>query len=320
MPTASVGMAPAPCPSGFTLLEVLLSLALSVLVLGIVAMAIDLHMRLLNSNRTDIEQSQLARAVLRQMADDLRGAVAYTPQSTSGVTAASLTPGLVLAIAQESQSGTTPATASSASSSSSASLSISSSPGLYGDNQTLQFDFTRLTRATVSSSNSSDTDNVNPTADLRTVTYTLAGNSMGSGGNGNGQGLVRYEMDRAAAVQSQNTGQYTQDLTNQTPIAPEVTDLEFSYFDGTQWNQQWDTSQQGALPMAVQIVISIARTASGSGLLPAGLSPLGGNSSDNSVRTYWLKVPLPAGVPSTSSGGSGSTTTSSGSTTSGTGP
>jgi type II secretory pathway component PulJ len=296
-------------PPGFTLLEVLLSLVLSVLVLAIVATAVSLHMRLLNSSRTDIEQSQLARAVLRQMADDLHGAVAYVPQVTSGVTAASLTAGLQNAITQESQQeGITPAQATTASGSSTASLSTSSTPGLYGDTQTLQFDFTRLTQATVSNSNSASSNNVSPTADLRTVTYTLAGNALGSANGGNGQGMVRYEMDRAAAVQSQSTGQYTQDLANQTPIAPEVTDLEFSYYDGAEWNDQWDTSQQGALPMAVQIVISVARTASGGGTLPAGPSAASGNPSDNSVRTYWLKVALPAGVPSSS--GTATTSTS----------
>ena len=294
---------------GFTLLEVLLSLVLSVLVLAIVATAVDLHMRLLTSSRTDIEQSQLARAVLRQMADDLHGAVAYVPQSTSGVLTTSLTAGLQNAITLESQQGGTPPTqATSPSGSSTASLSTSSTPGLYGDNQSLQFDFTRLTKATVSNANSADTNSVNPTSDLRTVTYTLAGNNLGSASGGNGQGLVRYEMDRAAAANAQTSGQYSQDLANQQPIAPEVTDLEFSYYDGTEWNDQWDTSQQGALPMAVQIVISIARTASGGGILPAGPSAANGNTPDNSVRTYRLTVPLPAGVPSSS--GTATTSTS----------
>lgn len=60
-----------------TLLELILALALAVIVLGAIGWAIQLHMRSLDTRRTDVEQAQLARAVLKIIADDLRSAVAF---------------------------------------------------------------------------------------------------------------------------------------------------------------------------------------------------------------------------------------------------
>jgi hypothetical protein len=75
--------------SGLTLLELILALSLSVLVLMAVSMAIDMHYRMLDVRRTNVEESQLARAALRHIADDLRCAVQYAPPDLSGLDAMS---------------------------------------------------------------------------------------------------------------------------------------------------------------------------------------------------------------------------------------
>lgn len=64
-----------PRRDGMTLLELILALALSVLVLGAVTMAIGLFLRTLDSRRSQVEETQIARAVLRMIADDLHGAI-----------------------------------------------------------------------------------------------------------------------------------------------------------------------------------------------------------------------------------------------------
>ena len=69
----------------FTLLELVLALSLSLLVLAAVGMAINLHFKTLDIRRTNVEEAQLARAVLRHIADDLRTAVQYTPPDLSGL-------------------------------------------------------------------------------------------------------------------------------------------------------------------------------------------------------------------------------------------
>ena len=57
---------------GYTLLELLLALALSSLVIYSILWAIQLHLRSLDVRRTSIEEAQLARAVMRMISDDLR--------------------------------------------------------------------------------------------------------------------------------------------------------------------------------------------------------------------------------------------------------
>jgi uncharacterized lipoprotein NlpE involved in copper resistance len=70
---------------GITLLELMLSLALTGVVMIVISMAIDLNLRTLDVRRADVEQAQLARAVLRHIAADLRCAVVYEPLDMTSV-------------------------------------------------------------------------------------------------------------------------------------------------------------------------------------------------------------------------------------------
>jgi hypothetical protein len=73
---------------GFTLLEVILSLSLAVGVMGVIAMAINMHAKATMSGRAQVAQAQLARAVLNQISDDLRCAIQPFEQDFSGAFAA----------------------------------------------------------------------------------------------------------------------------------------------------------------------------------------------------------------------------------------
>jgi len=79
------GPAAAPCAPtgrarrGYTLIEVLLSLTLASLVLLAVGMAVDFQLRVVDRSRGDVEEAQLARVLLRRIADDLRCAVTKDP-------------------------------------------------------------------------------------------------------------------------------------------------------------------------------------------------------------------------------------------------
>lgn len=63
----------------FTLLEVMLALALTAVIITLIGGAIDMHLRQLSSRRAGIEEAQLARAILRRIADDLRAVVVNRP-------------------------------------------------------------------------------------------------------------------------------------------------------------------------------------------------------------------------------------------------
>ena len=64
-----------PLRAGLTLLELMLALTLTAIVLVAISMAIDLHLRVLQSRRDHVERIQLARAVLGVIATDLRSTV-----------------------------------------------------------------------------------------------------------------------------------------------------------------------------------------------------------------------------------------------------
>ena len=68
---------------GFTLLELLLALLLLVALLAAIGLAVGVQLRATDTGRSDVAQAQLARAILRQMADDLRGAIWYEPLDVS---------------------------------------------------------------------------------------------------------------------------------------------------------------------------------------------------------------------------------------------
>lgn len=79
---------------GYTLLELLLSLALTVVVVAGIAQAINLYFRVLTRQQQQIEQDLVGRAVLTMMANDLRAALQYKAADVSGIENLSVTEAL----------------------------------------------------------------------------------------------------------------------------------------------------------------------------------------------------------------------------------
>jgi hypothetical protein len=107
-----------------------------------------------------------------------------------------------------------------------------------------------------------NTPGLPPTAaDLRRVSYWLVG-----GDGDSAQGLARMEVplttsDDAFLVLPPNV-----DNESSYIFAPEVKSLSFSYWDGLEWNDTWDSTQLGTdgitpigSPLAIAVTISVAR-------------------------------------------------------------
>ncbi len=62
-------------PRGMTLLEVMLALSLTTVVLVAISMAIDIHLRMLDARRGELDRIQLARGVLQIIGNDLRSVI-----------------------------------------------------------------------------------------------------------------------------------------------------------------------------------------------------------------------------------------------------
>lgn len=156
-------------------------------------------------------------------------------------------------------------------------------PGLYGNAYQLQIDVSRLPRIDeymlAGDQGGSAVDpltggpSVDRVSDLRNVSYYIFGDAatiaMGaSSGMSMGFGLIRRDIDRAAALYSAQNGMEVDLDAAADPIAPEVESVQFAYYDGYDWYDSWDSTQNGGLPMAVQITLAIARPAKKNGEIP----------------------------------------------------
>jgi hypothetical protein len=306
---------------------VLLSLGLSVLLLAAIGLAVDFHLRLLQTGRAEVEQAQLARAILRRIADDLRNALQYTPSPTTSTSSSSTSS----TSADSSASSSTTTTDGSTSESSDESMteeqqstdrtsnlasatSLPTLPGIYGNDHELQIDVSRLPRldqmqATLSGEASTGSmSGVSGTtsgswSDLHTVLY-YAGDSASAAG----AGLLRRDMDRITAALSLQQGEGLELQGHEEPMAPEVQEIQFRYFDGTEWVDTWDTTDRSGLPLAVYISIALA---SPQDSRRTGLWAATGGEMDQQSRTYQFLVHLPAARATTSSSASSTDSTSS---------
>ena len=296
---------------GFTLLEVILALSLTALVLVVVAMAIDIHLRVVDVGRTDVEEALLARALLGRIADDLRGAVAYDPMNVE-----EMVPGLPSVdgltdeaddLAGEAGLDLSGLESSSVDETTGAPESVlpESVPGLYGGVDWLQVDVSRLPRLdqfAYQVAPAKDSPLIDRLSDVKTVVYFVvppeeARPGYAADGMQLRGGLVRRELDRAVTAAAGQQGLLEQMDLEVDPVAPEVAAIEFAYYDGTEWADYWDSDEQGGLPVAVQIALVFTaaprggRSASGRALSDPGLA------TEVEPIVYRLLVHLPSARP-----------------------
>jgi hypothetical protein len=289
-------------PSAFTLIEVLLTLGLSCLLMIVVGLAIDLHLRLLRTGRAEVEQAQLARAILHRISQDLHNAVQYNLSAPNSLGSSSSSNG--------NGGGGGGGGGGGQNNSNTANLANATSlppvPGIYGNANELQIDVSRLPRldqmqAILSPDTTTTTALTQDVmSDVKTVLYFLAGSSSGGGSTASGDGLYRREMDRAvASFATTQGGQAMEDTSNQEPLAAEVVDIEFQYYDGNEWVSEWDSTENNGLPMAVEISLTITKPQHSEGL--RGMSGGGSSNSakESDAHTYTLMVSLPVAQPTT---------------------
>ncbi len=281
---------------GFTLLEVMLALGLTVVVIGIVTMSVNGTLLLVDRGRMKTERDQLARAILTRIGDDVRGVVRDEPFDASGMMSVKTTSSSSSksggsgssgggsssgggasggssgtsgsgGSGSGSSSGSSSSSSSSDSSSSSSTSSTSSTiAGVYGDQYSLQVDVGRLPRIDeyAAASTSGADSGTPPPSDVRTVSYYLAGSAgqstiaAAADTTVTGTGLVRTELDRAMSQFATTQGDSSSVNNTAAVLAPEVLALEFQYFDGSTWNTSWDSTQNSGLPQAVKISIALS--------------------------------------------------------------
>jgi type II secretory pathway pseudopilin PulG len=259
---------------GYTLLEVLLAMAMAILLLAAVYSAIGYQIRHAQAGRDLIDQATLARSLIDRISNDVLAAAAlsdpgrYRTQQQkqsgsgsgggaggSGMSGAGGAGGAAAGGAGASGSGTggaggTSGGASGASGSASTpGVAVILPLGVMGDSSSLRLFIGRYPNE-MWPANSNDQPPL--MSDLRRISYW--------GGSG---GLCRQEIKVVTSQDALNMSIPTDD-NGQNLLAPEVHSLEFSYFDGTNWNDTWDSTMLGpdnvtpvGSPRAISIKIGV---------------------------------------------------------------
>jgi hypothetical protein len=180
--------------------------------------------------------------------------------------------------------------------------------GIQGDNQTLTIWASRLPNLPTGPDAANLETQQMTSSDEHRITYWMADG-----------GLARQDLDRVSASADDPDAQLPPNVSDEGKyvLAPEVTDLNFRYFDGESWQDSWDGTVIGAdgitpigPPRAVEVTLSIRKP---------GADP----NDDAAVKQFRQVIPINAGNAmsvSTATTTGTTTGTTSGTTTGGTSP
>ncbi|QDT87450.1 prepilin-type N-terminal cleavage/methylation domain-containing protein [Gimesia chilikensis] len=279
---------------GFTLLEVILAIGLTSLLLAAIYSALDLYWKYTTLGHRQVEQAQIARAVFQKISHDLH-CVTYR-----------------LETAEEETEGTS-SSDSEAEETETVEIQVTSTDdaytsgniGVYGDSQSLVLHTSRPARQPLLlSSNSGATTAPSVRSDLLSVSYFLAvagaGGLQGAAGDqfrntsGSGedvQGVARLEGDRLSMSMADQAADLEQMASQSELLAPEISSLQFQYFDGTDWLELWDSTEYGTIPQAIRVTIGFR-----SDLQQTSLESV--NEKINGYNnTYSMVIALPLALP-----------------------
>jgi len=268
---------------GYTLLELLLALSLTVVIVTMIATAIHTNGLTLTRVQASIERKQAARGILgmKQLQELGEAGVPSTSNNDTGASDG--------------------ATGESEFEEEIAEPEVDGAPVFIGASNSVSIDISRLPRideyhpSIRSEQESSDT-----LADVKTVSYFVSQSNGPNERRGNNLsrasreqpvfsgGLYRRQIDRSVAVFEGFETTNEPDLFSEL-VAQEVVEISFRYFDGFNWFTEWDSEDKGGFPLAVEMYVLIDPARAGS------IGTAGSGSSDReNLETYRAVVHLPS--------------------------
>lgn len=255
--------------SGFTLLEVILSMAITMVLLYGIYTAMNINLRQAQQGRDLVERSTVARSLFARIANDIEPSLGLPD------------PGLFRST--DSGSSSTGGTSTGASTGSTTGATTGGATGgteeelledpanvrllaVQGDIETLRMFVSRVPREAYVERNTLEEQEGNEfqegdqiLSDQREIVYWFIPDL----GNGSG-GLARQEVKLVTAdLESEPLAMGTAEEENYL-LSSEVRSVTFSYWDGTSWLEEWDGTQLGAdgvtpqgPPLAIEIIIEL---------------------------------------------------------------
>lgn len=280
---------------GFTLFEILIALGLSVVLMAMIGYAMSFYAETLRERDRDVERTQVVRSVMRMISADLRGCI-HPPEFDASALEQMLASaaagggagggrgggqqgeGLAAgdALADDPDSGTDGSATEEATGTSEDQLADLSTgtavlrrPGLIGNQYEIQIDVSRLPRLEEYMPlllGNTDGSLQDVPSDIKTVSYYVApagvlNDELGFQPGALSQqpgGLARRQLDRQTTKYAVENGDVLRLQQSAQLLAPEITSIEFQYWDGAQWLMQWHSDDFGGLPPAVQVRITLA--------------------------------------------------------------
>ena len=249
--------------AAFTLLEVLIALSLSLVLISAIYSAVSLHWRYEQVGRERIDRAQLSLAVLRLMSEDV-GSVMFTPPTSTTQEeeeAAEATP---------PTTPTTPTTPSptEVTTTTTTTDSTQAALGIVGTADQLQLDISQPAREDFVPEESgtpsgttlpATSDNVRVTWSLITPT-TAEANDSGRRSLTVNPALARQLADRLrGVVEVEEDTHHNVALADSSILAREVVSLQFRYYDGYSWVDEWDSVVKERLPRAIEVTIGFIK-------------------------------------------------------------
>lgn len=301
----------------YTLVEVLITLSLMVVLMALVGMAIDTQLRALDTSRTEVEEAQLARAILDKISREIRSVVIAVKEENLEVDQDSLSTaisiGSATGVIDDSTASSATESLETATEKPESGTVAGTLPGIYGDKEWIQIDFGKLPRAEsfgsrqVTAEGTSLWDRLSP---AKTVLYYLGEDTgqleddvdplelTGTLGHLNDTssrkyGLFRRQLDRMVTKYFVDSGTESSIEQYDDPMSPEVENLEFQYYDGDEqeWVDSWDMDEMEKLPIAVRIILEIRRKDIGRSFA-ARLSGSGSEAQRTVIYSQTVMVPI----------------------------
>jgi prepilin-type N-terminal cleavage/methylation domain-containing protein len=241
-----------PKRAGFTLLEMILALAVGLVLMGALYTMLGSQLTQAQVGRDAVEEATLVRSILARLASDVGGSLGpYDPKQvpTGGGSSSSTS-------SSSSSSNSNSASPSSSADAASAENTMQTTSGpivfnhgiVYYGNQ-LVLSVSRAPREVLGADARRQEDGTLPkVSDLRRVIYWIE----------EGKGLAVQEVKRVTA----NDIDVTASSDEPIKYIPEVKSMTLQFWDGSSWVQEWDSDLPGAdgetpvgPPAAIEIVL-----------------------------------------------------------------
>jgi prepilin-type N-terminal cleavage/methylation domain-containing protein len=279
--------------AGFTLIEVMVAVAMALLLMTAVYSAIDMHWRYQSAGELELQRGQVARAVYARLSIDIRS-VQFAPpdpedaelEDEEAADEEVLDDVNVDELLQTQSLGVT-------GTSTRLTLHINKPvpPRMFslagGDEEELVLLESEQRSVTwfLADLGGGELEGLSASRFADDQAILAAGLISNSSALDGPLGLARSEVDRLAGTIDASAEDEASLALAAEFLAPEINSLNFRYFDGVDWQDEWDSLAQGSIPLAIEIVIGFVP--------PVPDDPLQAAAPDAIPITHRFVVALP---------------------------